>query len=96
MRGVMRVVLLRLTCWGSSHNSKSRHGLSADIVTVEQESCQFLHAVKLTTQNLLGPFTHQTAGSRAHLVLSAGRLTRRLQQLTLIEERRDISEKRDL
>lgn len=50
------------TCGCSGHNSERSHGLSANVVAIEQEARQVLHVIKLATQDLLGPFTHQSTG----------------------------------
>lgn len=71
------------TCWCSGHNSECSHGLSTNIMAIEQEAGQVLHVIELTTQDLLGPFTHQSAGSRSHVIFGTWGLARRLHQLTL-------------
>lgn len=76
------------TCGCSGHNSECSHGFSTNVVAIEQEAGQVLHVVKLTTQDLLGPLAHQTAGCRSHFVFSTRGLARRLHQLTLQSDKK--------
>lgn len=77
------------TCGRSGHNSECSHGFSTNVVAIEQEAGQVLHVVKLTTQDLLGPLTHQSTGCWSHFIFSARGLARWLHQLTLQSDRRE-------
>ena len=72
-----------LTCRCACHDAECGHRLVADVVAVQQEASKVLHSVERTTENLLGPFTHQTTRSVADLLLDVGDWAWRIQSFKL-------------